>query len=260
MRFEITGSDPAAAKKAEARLKRALGRHVMIGTPTARAPVLEYTRSFASTLVHLDRSGIRFATHFVIGSSNLPNARNIIAAQFLASPCTDLIYIDDDMGWKPEAVIRLLASEQPVIAAVGRMKVDKPNSDPEVWCFDALTDAEMNIPSPDEMGAIEVKAVGTAFMKIERCVFERLASAHPEWKREGPKSAPDKVKARYYQFFRFDVDDVTEMGEDFVFCRRWRDLGGGVFIDPHIELTHVGTKAWPGCVAEIMSAEPAAVA
>ena len=225
----------------------------MIAVPTRGSVPLDFAQSFADTCVHLTLSGIGYASHFVIGSSNLPNARNILVARFLASTCTDLFFIDDDMGWKPESVIRLLASEQKVIAGVGRKKGDKlPSSHPDVWCFNALTDDILSVPQQDAMGAIEVAAVGTGFMKVERSVFEMLIAAHPEWKREGQQGMPDDVKANYYQFFRFDPDDSTEMGEDYVFCKRVRDNGGSIWIDPMIGLAHVGTKAWSGCVADYL--------
>lgn len=246
--------DPIQIEKGKARFARARSRKVMIGTPVARAPALEYTLAFAETSVHLDRSGIAFASQFVVGSSNLPRARNEIVARFLASDCTDLLLIDDDMGWAPEAVIRLLASDKPVIAGVGRKRVDKPNSDPEVWCFAPLDGARL--VQDDDMGAIEVNAVGTAFMKIERAVLEAMIAAHPTWKRDGHDQMPEPVKAKYYQFFRFDPDDTMELGEDYVFCRRWRDLGGRIYIDPTIALSHVGSKTWTGCIAELLQAAP----
>jgi hypothetical protein len=248
--------DGAAVELAKARLARARSRRLMICTPTARAPVLEYTLSFAETCVHLELTGIPYASQFVIGSSNLPRARNELVARFLASPCTDLIFIDDDMGWRPEAIVRLLASDKPVIAGVGRKRVDKPNTDPDVWCVHFPEGSEHGL-TQDEMGAVEALAVGTGLMKVERSVFETMTAAHPEWKRDGHDRMSDEVKAGYYQFFRFDPDDLTEMGEDFVFCRRWRELGGKVWIDPTITLTHVGSKAWTGCIAELMQAQGA---
>jgi hypothetical protein len=240
----------------EARRKRAVSRRVMIGVPTARQPVFEFTVAFADTLVKLTQLGMAYETYFIIGSSNLPAARNKIAAKFLASRCTDLVFIDDDMGWNPDALLRLLASEQKVIAGVGRMKVDKPNSDPEVWCLHRKVAKDMSFPPQDSMGAVEVFAVGTAFMKVERCVFEQLIAAHPDWKRDGPPNMPADIRANYYQFFRFDPDDQREMGEDYVFCQRWRELGGSIWVDPEIVLSHVGSKAWTGALAETMLPAP----
>src|SRR5579871_1660104 len=126
----MTELDPVAL----ARLERARSRSVMICTPVARAPCLEYTLAFAETAVHLLQTGIRHASQFVVGSSNLPRARNELVARFLASGCDDLIFVDDDMGWKPEAIVRLLASDKEVLGGVGRKRVDKPNTDPNVWC------------------------------------------------------------------------------------------------------------------------------
>jgi|GEM_PF-103732 hypothetical protein len=240
---------PTEAQAAQARLDRARSRRPMICTPVARSPALEYTISYADTGVHLERTGIQLWSHFVIGSSNLPRARNELVARFLASQCSDLIFVDDDMGWRPEAVVRLLASEKPVIAGVGRKRVDKPNSDRDVWCVSFLEDAQSML-NQDAMGAIEVEAVGTAFMKIERGVFETLIAAHPEWKRDGHDGMSAAVKEKYYRFFKFN--DETEGGEDFLFCHNWRALGGKVFIDPMIWLSHAGGKAWSGCIAEML--------
>jgi hypothetical protein len=247
----LVQADPVAAAKATARLERARSRRPMICTPVARAPALDFTISYADTGVHLWRTGIQLWSHFVVGSSNLPRARNELVARFLASDCTDLIFIDDDMGWKPESIVRLLASEKPLIAGVGRKRVDVPNTERDVWCVDFLDDAQ-NILHQDDMGAIEVKSVGTAFMKIERCVFEKLIVAHPEWKRPGHDGLDAAVRQNYYRFFSFG--DEFERGEDFGFCQDWRSIGGKVFIDPTIWLAHVGGKSWSGCISELMQA------
>ena len=251
-RFKMLTASDDVIVKAKAALARAQSRKVMIATPVARSPALEYCMSFAETCVRLDRSGIAFATHFVTGSSNLPKARNELVARFLASDCTDLLFVDDDMGWRPEAVLRLLASEQPMIAGVGRKRVDKSNFDLDVWCVHFAPDAAESL-AQDDMGAVEVVGVGTGFMRIRREVFEAMIAAHPEWKRAGHDGMAEKVRANYYAFFRFDPDDDKEMGEDFVFCQRWRELGGKVFIDRHIWLSHVGHKAWSGCINEMMT-------
>lgn len=39
-------------------------------------------------------------------------------------------------------------------------------------------------------------------------------------------------------------------GEDYSFCRRWRDIGGRVWIDPEIRMGHCGYKTFVGSVGE----------
>jgi len=39
-------------------------------------------------------------------------------------------------------------------------------------------------------------------------------------------------------------------GEDWNFCRRWRELGGAVWLDPTIELQHHGATVFAGRLAD----------
>lgn len=246
-RLEI---DPEQGK----RLEYCRGRSVMLLTPIHERPAWQFTVAYAETLVMLEQLRIRYASRFVVGSSNLPKARNILAARFLASGLDDCLMIDDDMGWTANSALRLMASDQPLIAGVGRKKVDKPNTDPNVWCchFDP---AEGGRLQQDQMGNVKLPRVGTGFMKISRVVFEQMMAAHPEWKREGDPAMEPAVRQNYYQFFKFD--DERELGEDYLFCERWRELGGEVYIDPSILLSHTGQHSWSGRISELMvPAEP----
>lgn len=228
---------------AEERQKRALSRSVFIATPIARHPVRQYTNSLVQTCIRLSEVGIRCYVQNVVGNSNLPRARNELVAAFLASDYDDLLFIDDDMGWDPSAVIRLLASDKPVIGGVGSKKCLKPDSDVTKWCCRFWLDRPLR---QDDMGNVEVESVGTGFLKISREVFEKMIAAHPEWKRRGWSDWPEERKATYYRFFRFDHDDPDEIGEDYDFCRSWRALGGEVWIDPTIKLLHVGEYEFTG--------------
>jgi hypothetical protein len=102
------------------------------------------------------------------------------------------------------------------------------------------------------MGALEVEALGTGFMKISRAVFSRLKIAHPDWKRRGRPTMPEHERAEYYQYFRFDPNDPDEHGEDVAFCHAWRDLGGTVWVDPAIKLVHVGEFEYTGSFEVIL--------
>ena len=239
---------PADAGPSEQRLSRARARSVFIATPIARHPVRQYTMALARTVSHLTQLGISWYVQNVVGNSNLPRARNELAASFMASDYDDMLFIDDDMGWQPNDVVRLLASEQDLIGAVGCKKVVRPDTDPAKWCLRTL-DAPLR---QDDMGAIEIEAIGTGFLKISRPVFARMIMAHPEWKRRGWPNMPEAVKAWYYQFFRFDPNDPDEIGEDIEFCREWRRLGGSIWVDPTIKLVHVGEYEYTGSLEALL--------
>jgi hypothetical protein len=237
-------------------MERAKARSVMICTPIARNPAWEYTAALCSTLMSLRDLQIDCTFQFVVGGSVVHKSRNELVAHFLASHFTDLLFIDDDMEWQPKDVLRLLGSDKPLIGGVGRMRTQKPNSDPSVWCWRPMPDPNGAIIQ-DDMGAIEVLGFGAAFMLINKVVFDRMIDAHPEWKKPGASDWPDPIRRHYFEFFRQNHEgEAGEVSEDYVFCDRWRRLGEQVWIDPTISLGHVGSWNFRGSVSEVLS-EPA---
>jgi hypothetical protein len=227
---------------------RLKSRSVMICTPIARSPVWQYAVALAETCVLLQGLGVKFHYASVVGSSNLARARNLLVARFLASGATDLMFIDDDIGWDQTDLVRLLASDQPLIAGIARRKIDRPD-DVSGWSCELLGDPEAPIAA-DADGNIEIARAGTGFMRIRRGVFEEMMRAHPEWKRGPVVDLSVAEQAFYHRFFMFGDDD--QLSEDYLFCDRWRELGGRVFVDPRLTLSHVGEKAYGGAFDELL--------
>lgn len=227
---------------------RVRSKRVMFLTPVHGNTVWQYTRSLVESCVGMERHGVNHRAQMVIGNSNLPRARNELVAEFLATDATDAIFVDSDMGWKLNDVLRLLASPQAYIGGVGKKRIASDDKNPEGWCCRFLPDGREGLLQ-DDLGAIAVAGVGTGFVKIERQVFERLAAAHPDWKRPGFASQPPEVRACYYKFFRFPEDD--DRGEDYALCDAWRALGGKVWIDPEIRLDHVGAQEFSGDIGAL---------
>lgn len=233
------------------RMERAKSRSVLILTPVARHPVVEYTSSLASTLLLLCDLGIRCSFQFVIGGSVIHRSRNELLAYFLASDFTDCLFIDDDMQWRPQDVVRLLASDKPVIGGVGRKRCPEPNSDPRVWCWRPMV--EDGKVKQEGMGEVEVLGLGAAFMLINKGVLVDMLEAHPEWKIGSPHDWPDAIKPYHYEVFRPEQHGPTFISEDYVFCNRVREHGERVFVDPTISLGHVGSFNFRGSVEEMLS-------
>jgi len=263
-------------------LERAKTRRVMFLTPIFVRPAWQYDESWTKTIAVLDSLGYKWdgvvgteEDHEAIwdfrwhmGGSDLPSARNALAAMFLASRTannllfTDAMLMDDDMGWSPQSILRCLASEQAIIAGAGRKRdASIPNSSPSAWCC-YFGSPELK---HDEMGAITSKdgdtRVGTAFMRIKREVFELMMAEHPEWKADPPitpeqwvsRTPYERLAENYYEFF---ARPRGGGGEDFDFCRAWAELGGEVYVDPSIVLGHVGEHEFKGSLSEIMHPAP----
>jgi len=252
MSGEPAAPEPVPGADLAARIR---SKRVMFLTPVHDGTAWQYTRSLVESCVGLERHGVQHRVQMVIGNSNLPRARNELVAEFLATSATDAIFVDSDMGWTLGDVLRLLASPQPYIGGVGKKKVDLPDTNPEGWCCRFLADGRDGLHQ-DDLGAIEVAGVGTGFVKVERQVFERLAKAHPEWKRPGFASQAPQVRERYFKFFRFPEND--DRGEDYALCDAWRDLGEKVWIDPEIRLGHSGSREFSGNISALFERAEAA--
>ena len=84
----------------EARAARLRARSLMIATPIARNPVWQYTASFGATIMALMGAGFRSLSNSW-SAIRTSRARNELVAKFLASPATDLLFVDDDMDGAP---------------------------------------------------------------------------------------------------------------------------------------------------------------
>src|SRR4051794_31886871 len=101
-------------------------QHVMIGTPAMDGRLhAQYVDSLLRTQMSLQRAQKKWSVKFELQDSLVMSARNSIVAAFRASDATDLIFIDSDIGWDPQALLSLLAHDVPVVAGVYRRKSEK---------------------------------------------------------------------------------------------------------------------------------------
>jgi hypothetical protein len=97
-------------------------------------------------------------------------------------------------------------------------------------------------------GAISIHDAGTGFMLIKRETFEKLFEAYPELKyRDDTGSLKgDELDNTYGLFNSYVDDDGRFLSEDYGFCRYWQKIGGEVWVDPSIELVHLGRFEYKG--------------
>jgi len=180
----------------------------------------------------LHQRGVRAQIEFEIGNSLIADARNKLVSRFLASGASDLLFIDADLSWTAEDLLRLLAYPVPFVAAVyqrkSRTKID----------FAVKFGAAIAM---DANRLMEVERVGTGFMRLRRDCIATMVAAHPELRLKNPLAKDDP---NFHALFDTSIVDGEFIGEDFTFCDRWRALGGKVMIDPAINLQHHGAAAY----------------
>jgi hypothetical protein len=103
---------------------------------------------------------------------------------------------------------------------------------------------------------IELNHAGTGFLCIERSVIERLIAANPDLKYDNVYTKKFEVnnkgldieKLKKYTYSLFDTvqEGNSYYGEDNAFCKRWKDLGGRIWGDTTVDITHIGRFTFMG--------------
>lgn len=222
-----------------------VGKKLFIALP---AYDFKLSLKLAISLAHFARISMQHGIDIEIGSicgcSVVSRARNLLMQDFLESSCDYLLFIDSDINFKPESVLRLMAfasnPDKGIVAAVPRVR-----STDLKYIANLEHDNENKQVTMDGMGLVKAEDVATAFMMVRRNVFETLVDKHPEWKYYDERS-----KRTLSAVFDFNVQDNSYVGEDFLFCKRARAEGFQVWIDPTITLGHMGVQEYEGNFGE----------
>lgn len=243
----------------------------IIMTPSHDGKVFtNYLTSLINLQTAYHQVGIPFEFYLMQGESLITRARNNCVAHFLKNKkWTHLFWIDSDIGFRPEAALRLLLSDHDVVAGIYPLKQDQW---PEKGLPKNMTEAEftayyckypVNAEANERNevhlkitndGFIEVTEAPTGFMLIKRSVFEKMIKAYPElaYSLDGQASTNEQL---HYRFFDVMVHPINKRyySEDYGFCYLWNQLGGKIYIDAHSSLSHQGSKLYKSNFAESLS-------
>ena len=210
-----------------------------------------------------------------IGNESLiTRARNTLVQLFMDGDHSHLLFIDSDIAFNPEAVIRMLEYDKDVVTGIyprktidwikvkKRLKEDPNMSEDELLA--ASLQYNLNVKDPDKIlldkGFIEVMDGPTGFMLIKRDVFVEMAKQYPELKFVPDQHINQSHDKRFeyhktsdwnYTFFDTMIEPETKryLSEDYAFCRLWQNMGGKIYADILSGMTHYGNYAFKGNVA-----------
>ncbi len=187
---------------------------------------------------------VKYEFKFEMGNPWISMARNNLARYFMEKDYTDMIFIDDDIGFPAPAFVDLCWAKEELISGVYPKKQDDV-------CFAMLlkTDADNHPINKD--GVFEAISLPTGFMKIKRVVFDKIAAAHPELAYADPINGK-----KTYNFFAEYVEDGKFYGDDYGFCNHWTRLGGKCWVLPDVTFSHSGEKAYFGNLYEYIKTHP----
>lgn len=212
---------------------------LMIAIPSYDGKIhYDTARGLAQTAVICGKHGISFASDVRPHDAFIGKARSIMCEQFLDRGLRDMLFVDADIGFSVDEVIKICKVPEDVSVAMGlyRMKQDGPDESKLVKYPALLTDPiERHEKDPFLLKMVYGPA---GFMLIRRPVLEAMIEKWPtEWWEDDSGKIHDFFPAgRMGNYFN---------GEDIAFCNRVRECGFDIYGVQGLKLRHYGEKRWP---------------
>ena len=178
----------------------------------------------------------------MVNESLITRGRNNLAAKMLHNKnATHLMFIDSDIRFPPESILKLIDADKDLIGGLYPVKTY-----PIRYVVNGM-------PEPVIEGELEeVRHIGTGFMLIKRTVFEQMIAKYPEKKFRDSIGVGEKYEPFMYALFETSLDANGDyMSEDWYFCDKWREMGGKIFAHKGIALSHTGFHEFRGSVEAI---------
>lgn len=213
--------------------------HIHFATPCYGGNIMEACfSSYLRFSMLAMRHNIPFSVDTMVNESLVTRARNNLVAKFLANPsATHLMFVDADIAWEPEDLLRMVLHNKGVVCGAYPMKTE-----PIKYVLNVLKGAKHAHP------LYEVSTSGTGFMLIKREIIEGLITAMPELKYRDSLNLGAQFEPHMYALFDTVIDENGHyLSEDWTFCKRVREvLGKPIWVDSEVKLDHIGTRRFKG--------------
>jgi hypothetical protein len=257
-------------------------KHIFIATPCYGGQLGEpYFRSMIKLAILCNKYNIQYTISTLANESLITRGRNTLVSFFMENPqATHLFFIDADVEFNAEDVLRMVAYDKPIIVgaypkkALNWTSIINAARNPEleetedtieghssnyVVNFDFIkNDKGENTPQVQiEDNLVKLKDAGTGFMCIQKPVIQKMFDAHPEFKYVNDINVDMKFEPFMYALFdtMIDPDSRRYLSEDYMFCRTWQNMGGEVYLDPRTALNHVGHYTFRGNIRKLFTGE-----
>lgn len=164
-----------------------------------------------------------------LNGTGLMRQRNQLVTLFMASDCTHLLFVDSDIAWDGSGVQALLDTGKDFVGGTYCRK-----STANVLTANLLPNAEGEL--------VEATHVGTGFLLVTRAAVAKMLEHF----------AADTYTTGGQQHVALFQQNIHEGTEDLSFCRRWREVGGQVWMHTGVVLPHYdGNTAYVADVTEL---------
>lgn len=197
--------------------------------------------SIERATVGLAQMGWRAVRIMQFGNSDLCGARNTVFSEAYHGPFDKLLFVDSDVSWEPGAVERLV--QHPVGLVFGAYRKKNPVEEYPVRTLPGKVVAkDPRNGEPHPGGIVEIAGGPAGMMMISRSCMDDMVRNYES----SVYNEPMASSGRAWNVFQFEIHEGRRWTEDMNFCRKYRDIGGHVWLDPHFSMTHHGEAAFEG--------------
>jgi hypothetical protein len=239
---------------------------VFLSTPCYGGLCLEkYMISIIKLQLLLIKNNVQLLLDTTENESLVHRARNVSVGRFMQKTDADIfMFIDADIDFNPESVLRLIRSKHDVSVACYPKKVVmwdqaanavKRGDERDMAMLSSSLVANFGASRISvQDGFIQILDGPTGFMCIKRDVFKKLEEKFPELICKNDHQNRDFDE--YHACFdcMIDPDSKRYLSEDYAFCRRWQQIDGKIYADINTTLGHVGNLPFSGCLNDRLKA------
>jgi hypothetical protein len=218
--------------------------HIFIATPAYSGTVhVQYALSLAELINTLSTNNIKVTPCIRPSGSLIVAERNRLLELFWLSDATHILFIDSDLGYPAQAVLEMLKTKKDFVAGCYPARLKKH------FLFKPSLNSDKTMIRDNHL--VKMEYVPAGFMLLSRECISKMRNKFPELY-YSPKDERAQTESTYC-LFNTEVYEGEFWGEDYVFCRRAREAGIDIWVDPLIEFDHAGNV---GCFASLLTDKP----
>ena len=219
-------------------------KKVVFCVPTLTKPYQQTLDSLAASIPLIQRAGWEDGMVSEVGCPYISAARSTMLRKALDAKADVIVFIDHDLSWKPEDLLKLIETEGDVVSGTYRFK-----REPEEYMGQLLSNND-GTPIVREDGCVEAFCIPAGFLKITKEGVSDFMRGYPELM-YGQPYAP------CIDLFNHGAHQGTWYGEDYAFSRNWRALGKKIWVIPDLDIAHhTKTEAYPGNLHRFLLKQP----
>jgi len=222
---------------------------VVFCTPSLSGPTAPYIKALEDSIPLIKAAGWEEGYAQQIACPYISAARANMLRAALDAKADVIVFIDYDVSWRPEDLLKLIQTEGDVVAGTYRVKTDLGDT-PEFYMGTWETHEDFRPKQRASDGAISAKLIPAGFLKLTREAVDAFMVAYPELC-YGP------MYHLSVDLFNHGVHERVWWGEDYSFARRWKEKCGDIWIVPDLSIDHhAKDKVYQGNLHKFLLRQP----